>query len=253
LLKIKDMSIIVTGGCSGLGLGMAKKFSKAGAKITICGRRKEKVREAGDNLGSNVLAIVADVTKDNDRKKIIDNALEHGGKIDSLINNAGNMYRGAIDELDQEKLIDIFNTNVISGMMLLGKAKKYLSKTEGSNIFIGSVHNRRAFPGASPYAATKGALETLTKVLAAELGKEKIRVNCVVPGGVFTEINQRAGLFDENTAKKRLNDMASIHALERIGTPEEIAEAIEYLICAKWTTGAILEVDGGLGLGLTDA
>ncbi len=253
MLKIKDMSIIVTGGCSGLGLGMAKKFSKAGAKITICGRRKEKVREAGDNLGSNVLAIVADVTKDNDRKKIIDNALEHGGKIDSLINNAGNMYRGAIDELDQEKLIDIFNTNVISGMMLLGKAKKYLSKTEGSNIFIGSVHNRRAFPGASPYAATKGALETLTKVLAAELGKEKIRVNCVVPGGVFTEINQRAGLFDENTAKERLNDMASIHALERIGTPEEIAEAIEYLICAKWTTGAILEVDGGLGLGLTDA
>ncbi len=253
MLKIKDMSIIVTGGCSGLGLGMAKKFSKAGAKVTICGRRKEKVREAQDNLGPNVLAIVADVTKENDRKKIIENALKHGGKISSLINNAGNMYRGSIDELEQEKLLDIFNTNVISGMMLLGKAKKYLSKTEGSNIFIGSVHNRRAFPGASPYAATKGALETLTKVLAAELGKEKIRVNCVVPGGVYTEINQRAGLFDEKTAKKRLNDMASIHALERIGTPEEIAEAIEYLICAKWTTGAILEVDGGLGLGLTNA
>ncbi len=253
MLKIKDMSIIVTGGCSGLGLGMAKKFSKAGAKVTICGRRKEKVREAQDNLGPNVLAIVADVTKENDRKKIIENALEHGGKISSLINNAGNMYRGSIDELEQEKLLDIFNTNVISGMMLLGKAKKYLSKTEGSNIFIGSVHNRRAFPGASPYAATKGALETLTKVLAAELGKEKIRVNCVVPGGVYTEINQRAGLFDEKTAKKRLNNMASIHALERIGTPEEIAEAIEYLICAKWTTGAILEVDGGLGLGLTNA
>ena len=253
MLKIKDMSIIVTGGCSGLGLGMAKKFSKAGAKVTICGRRKEKVREAQDNLGPNVLAIVADVTKENDRKKIIENALKHGGKISSLINNAGNMYRGSIDELEQEKLLDIFNTNVISGMMLLGKAKKYLSKTEGSNIFIGSVHNRRAFPGASPYAATKGALETLTKVLAAELGKEKIRVNCVVPGGVYTEINQRAGLFDEKTAKKRLNNMASIHALERIGTPEEIAEAIEYLICAKWTTGAILEVDGGLGLGLTNA
>ena len=176
MLKIKDMSIIVTGGCSGLGLGMAKKFSKAGAKVTICGRRKEKVREAQDNLGPNVLAIVADVTKENDRKKIIENALEHGGKISSLINNAGNMYRGSIDELEQEKLLDIFNTNVISGMMLLGKAKKYLSKTEGSNIFIGSVHNRRAFPGASPYAATKGALETLTKVLAAELGKEKIRL-----------------------------------------------------------------------------
>lgn len=247
------MSIIVTGGCSGLGLGMAKKFSEAGAKVTICGRRPEKVKKAKDDLGSNVLSIVADVTKDSDRIKIINSALEHGKKIDALVNNAGNMYRGAIEDLNQDKLLDIFNTNVISGMMLLGIAKKYLVKTKGSNIFIGSVHNRRSFPGASPYAATKGALETLTKVLAAELGKDKIRVNCVVPGGVFTEINQRAGLFDDDTAKKRLEDMASIHALGRIGTPKEIAEAVEYLICSEWTTGAVLDTDGGLGLGLTHA
>ena len=253
MLKIKDMSIIVTGGCSGLGFGMAKKFSKAGAKVTICGRRREKVKKAQDDLGSNVLSIVADVTKESDRIKIINSALEHGKKIDALVNNAGNMYRGAIEDLNQDKLLDIFNTNVISGMMLLGIAKKYLVKTKGSNIFIGSVHNRRSFPGASPYAATKGALETLTKVLAAELGKDKIRVNCVVPGGVFTEINQRAGLFDDETAKKRLEDMASIHALGRIGTPKEIAEAVEYLICSEWTTGAVLDTDGGLGLGLTHA
>jgi len=247
------MSIIVTGGCSGLGLGMAKKFSEAGAKVTICGRRPEKVKKAQDDLGSNVLSIVADVTKDSDRIKIINSALEHGKKIDALVNNAGNMYRGAIENLNQDKLLDIFNTNVIAGMMLLGIAKKYLVKSKGSNIFIGSVHNRRSFPGASPYAATKGALETLTKVLAAELGKDKIRVNCVVPGGVFTEINQRAGLFDDDTAKKRLEDMASIHALGRIGTPREIAEAVEYLICSEWTTGAVLDTDGGLGLGLTHA
>ena len=252
MLKIKDMSIIVTGGCSGLGFGMAKKFSKAGAKVTICGRRREKVKKAQDDLGSNVLSIVADITKESDRIKIINSALEHGKKIDALINNAGNMYRGAIEDLNQDKLLDIFNTNVIAGMMLLGIAKEYLVKTKGSNIFIGSVHNRRSFPGASPYAATKGALETLTKVLAAELGKDKIRVNCVVPGGIFTEINQRAGLFDNDTAKKRLEDMASIHALGRIGTPKEIAEAIEYLICSEWTTGAVLDVDGGLGLGLTN-
>ena len=252
MLKIKDMSIIVTGGCSGLGFGMAKKFSKAGAKVTICGRRREKVKKAQDDLGSNVLSIVADVTKDDDRKKIINSALEHGKKIDALINNAGNMYRGTIDNLNQNKLLDIFNTNVIAGMMLLGIAKEYLVKTKGSNIFIGSVHNRRSFPGASPYAATKGALETLTKVLAAELGKDKIRVNCVVPGAIFTEINQRAGLFDDDQAKKRLDSMAKIHALGEIGTPEDISEAVEYLINARWTTGAILDVDGGLGLGLTE-
>jgi len=69
---------------------------------------------------------------------------------------------------------------------------------------------------------------------------------------MMIEINQRAGIFDDDTAKKRLEKMASIHALGRIGTPEEIAEAVEYLICSEWTTGAILDVDGGLGLGLTN-
>ena len=253
MLKINEMSIIITGGCSGLGYGMAKRFSSQGAKVTICGRREIKVREAQKSLGSNVSAIVVDVTKSKDRERLIEASLEHGGKINALINNAGNMYRGPIDKLDQNQLLDIFNTNVISGMMLLGESKKYLAKTEGANIFIGSVHNRRAFPGASPYAATKGALETLTRVLAAELGNEKIRVNCVVPGGVFTEINQRAGIFDDEAAKKRLDEMSSIHALGRIGTVEEIAEAVEFLICSEWTTGSILDVDGGLGLGLTEA
>ena len=249
---IKDKSIIITGGATGLGFAMAKRFSEKGALVTICGRRKDKIEEALSNLNKNVSGIIADVTKDDDRANIIETTLNHGKKIDALVNNAGNMYRGNIDELKEEKLLEIFNSNVISGMMLLGRAKKYLKKTKGVNIFIGSVHNRRAFPGASPYAATKGALETLTKVLAAELGQDGIRVNCVVPGAVFTEINQRAGLFDNETAKKRLDSMSNIHALGRIGEPDEIAEAVEYLIQAKWTTGSILDVDGGLGLGLTD-
>ena len=123
----------------------------------------------------------------------------------------------------------------------------------GSVIFIGSVHNRRAFPGASPYAATKAALEGLTRVLAAELGSKSIRVNCIVPGAVFTEINQRAGLFDDKDALARLNSMSGLHALGRIGKTSEIAQAMDYLISAEWTTGAILDVDGGLGLGLTYA
>ena len=249
---IKDKSIIITGGATGLGFAMAKRFSEKGALVTICGRRKDKIEEALSNLNKNVSGIIADVTKDDDRANIIETTLNHGKKIDALVNNAGNMYRGNIDELKEEKLLEIFNSNVISGMMLLGRAKKYLKKTRGVNIFIGSVHNRRAFPGASPYAATKGALETLTKVLAAELGQDGIRVNCVVPGAVFTEINQRAGLFDNETAKKRLDSMSNIHALGRIGEPDEIAEAVEYLIQAQWTTGSILDVDGGLGLGLTD-
>ena len=160
---IKDKSIIITGGATGLGFAMAKRFSEKGALVTICGRRKDKIEEALSNLNKNVSGIIADVTKDDDRSNIIETTLNHGKKIDALVNNAGNMYRGNIDELKEEKLLEIFNSNVISGMMLLGRAKKYLKKTKGANVFIGSVHNRRAFPGASPYAATKGALETLTK------------------------------------------------------------------------------------------
>ena len=74
----------------------------------------------------------------------------------------------------------------------------------------------------------------------------------VVPGGIFTEINQRAGIYNDETAKKRLDSMARIHAMGRIGKPHEIAEAVEYLICSEWTTGAVLDVDGGLGLGITE-
>ena len=138
-------------------------------------------------------------------------------------------------------------------MMLTGLALKALSARRGAIVFVGSVHNRRAFPGASPYAATKGAVETLSRVLAAELGDKGIRVNCVAPGAVLTEINVRAGLGTAEEAKVRLDSLIDMHALDRIGTEEEIAEAIAYLVCAEWTTGALIDVDGGLGLGLTRA
>ena len=168
-----------------------------------------------------------------------------------MVNNAGNMYRGALDTLEQNALADIFQTNVIGAMLLTGLAKDALARSSGAVVFLGSIHNRRAFPGASPYAATKGAVEALTRSLAAELGADGIRVNCVCPGAVFTEINQRAGLFSDEEAHARLEGMSGLHALGRIGEVEEVAEAIEYCLCARWTTGAILDVDGGLGLGLT--
>ena len=250
--SLYNKSIIVTGGGSGIGLGAAKYFIERGAKVTLCGRRSLKIESAIDKLGSNAMGLVADVTIEADRKRLVASAVAHGGGVDALVNNAGNMYRGAITDLDEGQLQDIFNTNVIAGMMLTGLCVPHLERNGGAVLFVGSVHNRRAFPGASPYAATKAALQSLTQVLAAELGAKKIRVNCVVPGAVFTEINQRAGLFDDETAFSRLQGMAGLHALGRIGTEEEIAEAMAYLIGAKWTTGAIIDVDGGLGLGLTD-
>lgn len=248
---IRGMSILVTGGGSGLGAGMAQRFTALGARVTICGRREEKIRAVAAGIGEACLALQGDITVAADRERLVDAAVAHGGGLDALINNAGNMYRGPVQELDEQRLLGIFHTNVVAAMMMTGLAARHLSARKGSVVFIGSVHNRRAFPGASPYAATKGAVETLSRVLAAELGPQGIRVNCVAPGAVFTEINQRAGLADDEGALKRLQSMAPLHPLGRIGTEEEIAEAIEYLIRAEWTTGAQLDVDGGLGLGTT--
>jgi 3-oxoacyl-[acyl-carrier protein] reductase len=250
---IENLSVLVTGGGSGIGEGVARYYVERGARVTICGRRPEPIEKLAQDLGERCLAVQADITRAEDRQRIVEAATSHGHRLDVLVSNAGNMVRGNVDTLKEEDLRAIFDTNVIAGMLLTGLCKPALSKNGGAVIFIGSIHTRRAFPGASAYAATKGALETLTRVLAAELGEDGIRVNCVVPGAVPTEIYQRAGLMTDEESRERLNGLARSHALGRIGTSKEIAEAIDYLARGEWTTGAILDVDGGLGLGVTNA
>lgn len=244
-------SILITGGGSGIGRGAASFFVEAGARVTICGRRAERIEAVAEAIGEQCHGVAADITNGADRERLVAEAMAHGGGLDALINNAGNMYRGPVETLDEDRLIDLFHSNVVAAMMLTGLCTEALAARRGAVLFIGSVHTRRAFPGVSPYAASKGAVEAVSKVLAAELGGRQIRVNCILPGAVYTEINQRAGLFDDETARQRLESIAPLHALGRIGKERDIAEAMAYLINADWTTGATLEVDGGLGLGLT--
>lgn len=250
---IEGMSVLITGGGSGLGAGMARHFAERGARVTISGRRAHKLTEVAAELGEACRVVTGDVTVDADRRAMVAAAVEHGTGVDVLVNNAGNMYRGPLADLDEADLRAVFDSNVIGAMMLTQAALPHLVAARGAVVFIGSVHSQRAFPGASPYAATKGAVETLTGVLAAELGPMGVRVSCVRPGAVFTEINQRAGLFDDETALARLQGLATAHALGRIGTTPEIAEAVEYVARAEWTTGGVITVDGGLALGVTNA
>jgi 3-oxoacyl-[acyl-carrier protein] reductase len=248
------MSVLITGGGSGIGEGVARHFAANGARVTIGGRRADKLHAVAASIGPSCRAVVGDVTNASHREAMVADAVDHGGgRLDVLVNNAANMYRGPLAELDEAQLLAVFHSNVVGAMMLTQAALPNLVAAAGAVVFIGSVHSQRAFPGASPYAATKGAVETLTGVLAAELGPVGVRVSCVRPGAVFTEINQRAGLFDDATARARLEGLAPAHALGRIGTVDEVAEAIAYVACAEWTTGAVLTVDGGLGLGVTNA
>ena len=204
--SLESMSILVTGGGSGIGLGTARYCIESGAKVTICGRLEDKIQAAATELGDACHGVTADITVAADRQKLLEAAIDHGGQLDALINNAGNMYRGAITELDETALQEVFHTNVIAAMMLTGVCTPSLAQQQGAVVFVGSIHTRRAFPGASPYAATKAAVQGLPRVL---------------------------------------------HALGRIGSTEEIAEAMAYLICAEWVTGAMIDIDGGLGLGIT--
>jgi 3-oxoacyl-[acyl-carrier protein] reductase len=245
------MSVLVTGGGSGIGAGIAKHFCTAGARVTISGRREDKVTHVATKIGERCVAVAGDVTVADDRDRMLQVALEHGGKLDVLVNNAGNMYRQPVDGYTEALLREAFDTNVISAMMLSSAAVPLLEATSGSIIFMGSTHTRRAFPGASPYATTKAALEGLTKVMAAELGPRQIRVGCILPGAVQTELNVRAGLFSEDEAAEKYAAVAGLHALGRIGTVAEIAESVEHLARAEWVTGVALEVDGGIGLGVS--
>ncbi|HZV51078.1 MAG TPA: SDR family oxidoreductase [Candidatus Dormibacteraeota bacterium] len=249
--SVAGSSVLVTGGGSGIGEATARRLVARGARVTISGRRRDRLEAVADELGESCLAVAGDVTSEADRRRMVEAAVTHGGRLDLLVSNAGNMYRGPVETLDEGRVLELFHVNVVASMLLTGLCVGHLERTRGAVIFIGSVHTQRAFPGASPYAATKGALETLTRVLAAELGPRGIRVNCVRPGAVPTEINVRAGLGDPAAARRRLDDLASAHVLQRIGTAAEVAEAIEYLGFAEWVTGAVLAVDGGLGLGLT--
>lgn len=244
------MGLLITGGGSGIGAETARLFAERGARVTIAGRRADKLAAVAAQIGTACTTVTGDVAVDVDRHEMLKVAAAHArGRLDALINNAGNMYRQPVEGYEAAYLREAFEVNVIAGMMLSSLAVASLERTKGAIVFIGSTHTRRAFAGASPYATTKAAVEGLARVMAAELGPRGIRVGCVLPGAVATELNVRAGLMREDEIAARYAGIAGEHVLGRIGTAREVAEGIEYLVRAEWVTGVALEVDGGIGLG----
>ncbi|MEM8854467.1 MAG: SDR family oxidoreductase, partial [Pseudomonadota bacterium] len=134
----EGLSVLITGGGSGIGAETAVYLAEHGAKVTITGRREEALAKVAEAIGPACCTVAGDVAVAADRARMMDAAIAHGGGLDGLVNNAANMVRGPISELDEEAVREVFNTNVVAGMMLTGLAAPRLEERSGAVIFLGS-------------------------------------------------------------------------------------------------------------------
>ena len=233
---------IITGGTSGIGLATAKIFLANGFNCVLVGRNRERFNKICPQLVGNVEFISADVKNVSDCKKIVDKTVKIFGGINILVNCAGIYHEGAISDTDEEIFNEIFATNVKGTFFVTKYAVNELIKARGTIINVASDAGLRGNYFCAAYSASKGAIVAFTRSLALELANFPVRVNCVAPGDILTPLT----LNQLKNSGETVEDLAKIYPLGRIGTPEEVAEAIYFLSTAKFITGAILSVDGGL-------
>ncbi|MBL8807235.1 MAG: glucose 1-dehydrogenase [Rhodospirillales bacterium] len=248
-MRLAGKTAIVTGGGSGFGEGIARRFAAEGAKVVVADideAAARRVAGAVTKAGGTTLAVRADVSKADDTKRMVAAAIEAWGRLDILVNNAGVSHRnGPMLGVDEATFDRIFAVNVKSIYLAAQEAVPVFRRQGGGVILnTASTAGIRPRPGLVWYNASKGAAISLTKAMAVELAPEKIRVNCLCP--VAGETPLLATFMGEDTPEKRAQFRASI-PLGRLSTPEDIANAALYLCSdeASLITGVAFEVDGG--------
>ena len=244
ILKLSGKIAIVTGGSRGIGFATAKIFAENGAKVIITAKDSKRLEKSVSEI-PNTIGIAADIRNENDVKKVVEQTIKKFGKLDILVNNAGVFPKiKQLHEIDESEWKDVLDVNLTGQFRFTKEAIPHLKKTSGSIINISSDAGLKAYQGfnADAYSATKAGIIILTKCWALEYAKDKIRVNCICPGVVDTDMTKPF----LKTQKDR-EFMDNEHPIGRIGKPEEIAKAVLYFASddAAWTTGAILAVDGG--------
>ena len=245
--KLAGKVAVVTGASKGIGAGIAKGLGAAGAAVVVnyASSREgaERVVAEITRKGGKAVAVQGDVSKAADVERLFAETKKAFGSVDVLVNNAGIFQFDPLEQATEDEFHREFNTNVLGPILAIREAVKHFPAEGGSVINISSVASFSAMPTSVVYSATKSALDSVTRVLAAELGPKKIRVNAINPGGVETEGTHRIGVIGSDFEK----EMVAKTPLGRLGQPDDIAGVAVFLASpdSGWLTGQTIAASGG--------
>jgi len=242
-----DKTILVTGATSGIGRATAVLAAQRGANVVATGRNNTALQTLAAELGPARLEIIAgDMTIENDRQAVVNKAVERFGGIDVLVNAAGIIGNGSIENTSLADWDKMFDINLRSVFRMTQLSLPSIIARKGNIVNVSSVTGIRAFPNVLAYCVSKAGVDQLTHCAALELAPKGVRVNAIDPGVVVTNLHKNGGMPEENYAKF-LEHSKTTHPLGRVGKAEEAAELILFLAsdAAGWITGASFPFDGG--------
>ena len=251
MTRLAGQTALVTGGGTGMGRAIALAFSREGANVTVAGRRVEKLREVVSEIekqGGQALAVSCDVTQSKDAGRAVQESVARFGRLDVLVNNAGALHVSTVESIPEEDWDRLMLVNLKGPFLMSRAALPALRKAGGGSIInIGSILGLIGMKGRAAYAASKGGVTMLTKAMALDYAHEKIRVNCICPALVETElIRDLFGSGSEGEAARR--SRIAQFPLGRMGHPEDVADMAVFLASkeSSWVTGVAIPLDGGL-------
>lgn len=244
--KLANKVAVITGGSSGIGLGMAKRFAAEGAKVAITGRNEKALEKAIKEIGNDAIGIPGDVSNLSDLQHIYTTVSQKLGTIDVLVANAGVYVLAPLAQFTEEMFDKVSDINFKGAFFTVQKALPFLNDG-ASIILVSSTVNGKGFPNHAAYAATKAAVRSLARSFSAELLDRRIRVNTLTPGPIDTPVFSSVTSTPEE-AQAMKEGMGNFTPVKRVGSPEEIAAAALYLATEEsaFMLGAELLLDGGL-------